>query len=245
MVWFIDRNEWIRIYEYISSRLPGLNFKKDQEATDLLSNMLLKTGKGIKAENFFESIAGKEIAVVVGCGENAYLELERINAHYNRRELLLVAADGATRILLDTGLLPDVVVTDLDADPSPLAESSIKGSILVVHAHGDNISRLDYITAFKGPLIGSTQVEPRPLVYNFGGFTDGDRALFILYFAGYRKAILVGFDFEKPHNCPGKIAGNPVVKLVKLDIARMLISLLRNKGMEIYRAGETLGGSRR
>ncbi|MEM0249839.1 MAG: 6-hydroxymethylpterin diphosphokinase MptE-like protein [Desulfurococcaceae archaeon] len=244
LAWFIDRNEWVKIYRYISSRLPGLNFEKDQEAADLLSSILLKTSKGMEAEYLFEKIAGREVTVVVGCGKNAYLELEYVKAHYHRRELLLVAADGAAGILLDAGLVPDVVATDLDAELRSLVESSSKGSILVVHAHGDNIDRLDYITAFKGPLIGSTQVEPRPLVYNFGGFTDGDRALFLLYCAGYRRAILVGFNFEKPHSCPGKVAGNPAIKSVKLGIARMLISLLRDKGMEVLTLGEVIGGPR-
>lgn len=245
MAWLVNRDEWLRIYKDITRKLPSLNFQRDQEATDLLSNILLKTNKGIEVKGFFERISSREVAIVVGCGESVYSELKYLKTCLNNRELLVVAANGATKVLLETGLLPDLVVTDLDGDFYSLVDASSKGAILVVHAHGDNIDKLNYITAFKGPIVGSTQVEPRPLVYNFGGFTDGDRAVFVLYHAGYREVVLVGFDFEKPHTCPGKERGNLELKATKLAIAKTLVSSLENKGIEIRTLGEVLGGPRR
>ena len=46
------------------------------------------------------------------------------------------------------------------------------------------------------PVIGTTQIEPISDVYNFGGFTDGDRAVFLAEHFGAKEIELVGFDFE-------------------------------------------------
>lgn len=241
MAWLISKEEWLSIYMSIVAALPYLSFHRDQEATNLLSNLILSTGRGIVAERLFHMVANRKLPVVVGCGGNVYSELDHLEKSFDMRTLLVVAADGATRVLLDRGLTPDLVVTDLDGDLEALVKSSARGSPLVVHAHGDNIDKLGSVTLFKGPIVGSTQVEPRPLVYNFGGFTDGDRALFVLYHAGYRKVALVGFDFGKPNECPGKNSANPEVKLAKLAVAKTMISFLEAKGMEICRVGELLG----
>lgn len=242
MAWLISRDEWLSIYADIVSTLPYLSFHRDQEATDVLSNVILSTGRGIFADRLFDMIANRELPVVVGCGESVYREIDYLEKSFDRHALLVVAANGATRILLDRGMIPDLVVTDLDGDLEALVESSARGSPLVVHAHGDNIDKLGSVALFKGPIVGSTQVEPRPLVYNFGGFTDGDRALFVLYHAGYRRVALVGFDFGKPSECPGRASANPVVKLGKLTVARMMISFLEAKGMEVCNIGEWFGG---
>jgi uncharacterized Rossmann fold enzyme len=56
------------------------------------------------------------------------------------------------------------------------------------------------------------------------------------------KAILVGFDFEKPHACPGKQLRNPELKKKKLEVAEIMINYLKSKGMIIKSIGEFLGG---
>ncbi len=52
-----------------------------------------------------------------------------------------------------------------------------------------------YVPMFSR-ILGTCQTEP-PLdvVYNFGGFTDGDRAAFLAEELGAREITLVGFDF--------------------------------------------------
>ncbi len=61
------------------------------------------------------------------------------------------------------------------------------------------------------------------MLYNFGGFTDGDRAVFLAHHFGSRSIQLLGFDFEnvgeKP-NCDEK------TKLKKLGWAKRLITSL-------------------
>jgi len=45
-------------------------------------------------------------------------------------------------------------------------------------------------------VIGTTQSRPTNGLYNFGGFTDGDRAVFLAKHLDALKIILIGFDFE-------------------------------------------------
>lgn len=245
MGWVIDRSEWLGIYDRIRSCLPELNYEKDQEATDLLSSQLVKHSSAIDLREFYGRIGGCEVAIVFGCSDSLQEEIELVRKVVGFEKALLVAADGAVNALLDRGLIPHLVISDLDGNLRTLLEVSGKGSIVAVHAHGDNIQRLSMVFLLKGPVIGSTQVEPRPLVYNFGGFTDGDRAVYMLFHAGYRKVYLAGFNFEKPHNCPGKPLVSPEIKRKKLEVARWLISRLEDRGLEVVVASVLRGGSRR
>ena len=45
--------------------------------------------------------------------------------------------------------------------------------------------------------IGTTQTNPFNKIQNFGGFTDGDRAVFLASYFGAKKVILFGMDFGK------------------------------------------------
>ncbi|MEM0153592.1 MAG: hypothetical protein QXP12_05685, partial [Ignisphaera sp.] len=67
------------------------------------------------------------------------------------------------------------------------------------------------------------------------GFTDGDRALFIAYALGVRKAIIGGMDFRGPIGRYSIVyrRKDEDIKRVKLSIAIKLISMLISWGMEI------------
>lgn len=234
MSWFESRDEWFAIYNEIKSRLPGLNYSADQHATDLLSSILINHPNVVEPAELFEFLRGYKLVVVFGCGESLIRDLNLVKSTASSLEKhLIVASNGSVRVLLEHGLNPHLVVTDLDGDFDFIARASLSGSIIVVHAHGDNVDKLHLVESLEGPIIGSTQVEPRPHVHNFGGFTDGDRAVYILFHAGYRRVILAGFDFEKPYSCPGKEVRNPDVKRRKLEIARWLISRLVKRGLEV------------
>jgi len=45
-------------------------------------------------------------------------------------------------------------------------------------------------------LIATTQARPFDNVYNFGGFSDGDRCFFVVRKFGAKQIRLAGFDFE-------------------------------------------------
>jgi uncharacterized Rossmann fold enzyme len=236
--WLIDRSEWSRLYSLVQQIVPGLTYSRDQEATDLLSSILQGHPHAISFEELSMKVGGFDLGVVVGCGGRVLQDLYNLKARGVLDSAIVVAANGATRLLLDLNISPHIVVTDLDGDVEAVLAAS-RRAVLVVHAHGDNIEAIvKHVTRLRGPVIGSTQVEPRPLVYNFGGFTDGDRALFILYHLGVRKAYLAGFDFESPNTCPGKRLFNYDVKRQKLKVAELMIDYLRGKGMSIKHAGE-------
>ncbi len=69
-----------------------------------------------------------------------------------------------------------------------------------------------------GNIIGSTQVQPLENVFNFGGFTDGDRCVFLAKEFQASGIMMIGFDFNDPDVTD--------LKKKKLKWAKKLISLV-------------------
>ena len=117
----------------------------------------------------------------------------------SEKEHVKIAVGSAIRILSNSGVWPDIIVTDLDGDVEAQLNANDNGAVAVIHAHGDNVSEVrEWVPKFKGPVIGTTQAWPRKKIHNFGGFTDGDRAVFLALHFGARKVMLKGFDFDAP-----------------------------------------------
>jgi len=136
----------------------------------------------------------------------------------------LVSSGSAVHRLLDAGLTPDVVVTDLDGDMPSQLEASSRGALTFVHAHGDNAEAVrEWAWRFSGPVVLTTQSRPESTVFDFGGFTDGDRAVCISQEMGASSIRLIGFDLDHPRSKDGR---DPAVKLRKLAWARRIISSL-------------------
>jgi len=233
--WLINRDEWESIYRYITSKLR-LSFNMDQEATDILSRLLDGMGNVVEHDGLRTLFGNRGRAIIFGCGGSLTRDLKVVKQSSLVKDALLIAADGATSVLLAHGIRPDIVATDLDGYVYDLYRVSEMGAVVIVHAHGDNIVRLEkFVKGFKGPLSGSTQVEPRPHVYNYGGFTDGDRSAFIAYSLGIREIHLAGFDLQgEPSSCPGKIVPfNKGLKKLKLEIADYMLKYLSGKGAHI------------
>ena len=132
-----------------------------------------------------------------------------------------VASGSAVHRLMALGMRPDVVVTDLDGDIDSQLEASSEGSLTFIHAHGDNQELIrGYAWRFKGPVILTTQSVPDTIVADYGGFTDGDRAVCIAQEFGARRIRLMGFDFDNPNPKKGS---DPATKLRKLQWARRII----------------------
>ena len=129
--------------------------------------------------------------MVIGAGPS--LEQNIIFIKKNRKFVKIVS-DGAVQALIENNIKPDIVVTDLDGNQSFLQKAEKIGALMVVHAHGDNIEILQNLSRFRH-VIGSTQVMPVKDVYNFGGFTDGDRSVFLAEEFGAKEIILIGMDF--------------------------------------------------
>ena len=112
----------------------------------------------------------------------------------NFKKSIKIAADSSIKHLVENGIIPDIIITDLDGDENTLKKIAKTKSIFVVHAHGDNIEKLEFSKKFKN-CIGTTQSKPFRKIQNFGGFTDGDRGVFLANHFGAKKIILFGMDF--------------------------------------------------
>ena len=47
--------------------------------------------------------------------------------------------------MIENGLKPDIVVTDLDGDITSLKKAGRTNTIMVVHAHGDNSEKIHFV----------------------------------------------------------------------------------------------------
>jgi len=68
MAWLISREEWLKIYGLIVERIPWLSFQRDQEATDLLSHILVNHPRAVLFEDIKSKIKSSVSGIVVGCG---------------------------------------------------------------------------------------------------------------------------------------------------------------------------------
>ena len=150
---------------------------------------------------------------------------------YNRPGDIFVAADGAVGALPGYSQLA-CIVSDLDGGEF-LNAAAKQGQTVVVHAHGDNKQRwAESLSSWQQcpqppSLILSHQVNQTILgMHNFGGFTDGDRALcFVLSLGVHPKNVeLVGFSL----NQVGQWSGITIAetKLKKLKWMERIVSEL-------------------
>jgi uncharacterized Rossmann fold enzyme len=148
----------------------------------------------------------------------------------------IVAADAATSVLVDADIDIDMIVSDLDGIVEDQITSNSNGTVTFIHAHGDNQSALDrYVGRFVGPVVGTCQCVPPTGLYNFGGFTDGDRAACICAELGAKDILLAGFSFDNPSSKPGK---SREIKKRKLLWAKAILEILAKNGVRISMASQ-------
>ncbi len=211
----MDFAAWEPIYERILEDF-GFDRKGDEEAARFLSLMLTEKNTSNLSE-IKDKISDKPVLV---CGNAPALRNELLKLDLS--SFVIIAADGAAAVLMDMGRVPDVICTDLDGNSEADVEKEIlactRGSIVLIHAHGDNMDKLEkYVPRFRR-FIATTQAQPIDNVYNFGGFSDGDRCVFVAREFGAKSIRLAGFDFEDP-------SVNPIKKK-KLKWAKELIGML-------------------
>ena len=212
---------WNSKYQEILKEF-NYNKRKDTDSAVLLDSILGE-------ENHMEEIRGlieNQNVFVVGAGpslSNAIPILKQF------KKTVKIVADSALKPLIDNGIKPDIIVTDLDGDEKTFKRIGKSKTFFVVHAHGDNISKLNLIEYFKN-CIGTTQARPFGKVQNFGGFTDGDRAVFLASYFNAKKIILFGMDFGKRI---GKFSNTKLsdrkIKLKKLQKGKSLLEWLAIK----------------
>ncbi|WP_371504148.1 6-hydroxymethylpterin diphosphokinase MptE-like protein [Nitrosopumilus adriaticus] len=161
--------------------------KKDSESAMVLNSLLKKSNT---IEKIIRLIEGNTV-FVIGSGPSLSTSIPRLKKY---GKSIKIAADSALKPLVENGIIPDIIITDLDGDEATMEKIAKTKSIFVVHAHGDNIKKLELVKKFKN-CIGTTQSKPFSKIQNFGGFTDGDRGVFLANYFNARKIILFGMDF--------------------------------------------------
>ncbi|MFB6251533.1 MAG: 6-hydroxymethylpterin diphosphokinase MptE-like protein [Halobellus sp.] len=113
---------------------------------------------------------------------------------------LIFAASTAGDVVREAGYDLDLLVTDLDKNPGTAVELTRQETPVAAHAHGDNLDLVEEWTprCDQAHVLATTQAEPIRTVYNFGGFTDGDRAAFLADEFGAADLCFVGWDFDDP-----------------------------------------------
>ncbi len=150
----------------------------------------------------------KDKCIVFGAGPSIKKHIAYLKSNFNLEEYTLIAADGSTKALLEEDIIPEIIVTDLDGDMESIISSNKKGSILYVHAHGDNMDKLKKYLDKLEKVVPTCQCKSFDKLENYGGFTDGDRAVHIAVYAlKVKKVILAGMDF-----------GNIITKYSRPDI---------------------------
>jgi len=223
------------------SILKELNYseKKDKESALILDSILKKTDTIKKVRKLIE---GKTI-FVIGSGPSLSIAIPKLK---KLEKSIKIAADSSLKPLVDNGIIPDIIVTDLDGNEDTIKKISKTKSIFVIHAHGDNIEKLQMVKKMKN-CIGTTQTNPFNKIQNFGGFTDGDRGVFLASYFNAKKIILFGMDFG---NQIGKFSNTKKsdreIKLKKLEIGReLLIWLSTITKSELFTTSKPIEGFRK
>ena len=200
----------------------GYSRKKDTQSCKLLDSLLPKKTRIAEIKDLIE----KKPVFVVGAGPSLPSCISILKKY---KKITKIVADGATKAIIENGLKPDIVVTDLDGDIKSLKKAGRTNTIMIVHAHGDNAEKIHLVKNFKN-CIGTTQTKPMGKIHNFGGFTDGDRCVFLANHFKAKKIILLGMDFGTRI---GKYSKTRVIsrttKIKKLRRGKKLLEWLAQK----------------
>lgn len=206
--------DWEPLYQEILDDF-GFSRERDEEAARLLFDLLKSGPNSSEILATASKLVQCQYTVVCGNAPTLNAELEEFLSDPGSK--IFIAADGATSVLLKAGVIPKIIVTDLDGCMEDILRANEMGSMVVVHAHGDNQDLIRKYVPQLGNVIGTTQSCPLPGLYNFGGFTDGDRCVFFARHLGAPEIKLIGFDFDDASVTPRKHK--------KLSWAKKLIDL--------------------
>ncbi len=227
-------NNWEQWYEVI---LDDFSFNRND---DFSSAKYLNKKMSKKDKCNVDDMDWPSQCIVFGAGPSIKKHIAYLKSNENLENYVLIAADGTTTALLEEEIIPDIIVTDLDGDMDSIIRSNKMGSILYVHAHGDNMEKIKKYLDKLDKIIPTCQCESFGKLENYGGFTDGDRAVHIAVYAlKVKKIILAGMDFgnvithysrpEINHNL--ELADN--FKKKKLNYAEKLIDSLKKENSQI------------
>ncbi len=205
--------EWSPLYLEIMDDL-GFDIRADIESAEKLSRLVVD--KRIPDHSTIVEKLSERVSIA-GAAASLEADLGTLSA-----EDSIVSAGSATGRLIEAGLVPDMIVTDLDGDVEAEIEAIDSGALAFIHAHGDNMARIEQVVPIlTKPFVPTVQCKPFGNVYNFGGFTDGDRAVMIALHFGAKRIRTIGWDFDRPYPKQGC---DPGMKSRKLFWAREVLS---------------------
>ncbi len=231
----MEYKAWKLWYEKILKDF-GFSKKMDEYSAKHLNKLLDENS--FRLDDFINHLPKDKLihgkSIVFGAGPSLKTHIKFIKEKFVLDDYILIAADGATTALLEENMVPDIVVTDLDGKLDDLFLANDLGSLFVIHAHGNNLDEILKYTRKFTNVLGTTQSKPMGNLYNFGGFTDGDRAVFLAIKFKMKKIILAGMDFgtmvtsySRP-DMDVDIGIADEVKQKKLKYAENLISWISN-----------------
>jgi hypothetical protein len=184
---------WEKYYTEILEDF-GFSRENDEESAKLLDEILSTEGC-LTLEDLKGFVDFSDKFIIFGAGPSLKEHVLFLKENYDLKDYVLVAADGATTALIEQKIAPDIVATDLDGNLDDIMLANVRGANVAIHAHGDNIDKIAGLTPFFTSVLGTTQAQPVGNLYNFGGFTDGDRAIFLAVALNAREITLAGMDF--------------------------------------------------
>jgi len=187
---------WEPVYEAILADF-GYDRGADERARDVLYDLLADAETlGLHTMD----VAGTTVAIA-GAGPTLESDLGTVQS----ADVVFAASTAADR-LRQRGVAVDCLVTDLDKEPETAIRLSEEGIPVAIHAHGDNVEAVREVVprTDTDAVIPTTQAAPRPPVWNFGGFTDGDRAAFLADSLGAADLTFPGWSFDDPSVGPEK-----------------------------------------
>ncbi len=173
----------------------GYDFFSDLKAAELLAHVLPSPDSLIEKIDFL--ISHKPVLVIApGPALESLIYTVKPVVRRLQDKLTLLAVDGALTPLIENKLNPHIVVTDLDGfNPEFLVKTQIP-VIIILHAHGDNIDKIqNYPHQLFSKTLGTCQVDFNNRIFNIGGFTDGDRAVCLCELFKAETVFLLGMDF--------------------------------------------------
>ena len=197
------------------------------EKDDLISVKKLDSIlKDKNSKNQLQKIIKGKTVFIIGAGPSLTKSLKHIK---NSENVVKIVADGAVKALIEKNIKPDILVTDLDGDLESIEKIGKTKIPIIVHAHGDNYEKLEIVKKLKN-VVGSTQTRKFGKVENFGGFTDGDRCVFLAEYFDARKIVLIGMDFgQKIGKYSKQRIADRKTKIKKLKFGKRIVEWLGTK----------------
>ena len=239
MIWNVNLNYmvisgWNKKYNEILKEF-GYSKKDDIESAKILNS---KITKKIPKKTLTKLIQNNDV-FIIGAGPSLLKSIKTLKKFSNG---VKIVADGAIQAFLENDLKADILVTDLDGDLKSIKKIGKTNTLIFVHAHGDNIDKLDLVSGFKN-WAGTTQTKEFGKLYNFGGFTDGDRCVFLANYFNAKNIILVGMDFGNTIGKYSKNISNKTLKRKKLRFGKGLLEWISLKSKSnLYTTSRPING---